>query len=92
LVSGRVQISYTGISGFGRELGRFLEEVGERDNTAWLDVFGGDETTLFTMSYDYEPKGALWSFLGPVLDRQFGKGFSGFIDLLEPVAQARAAA
>jgi hypothetical protein len=50
------------------------------------------ETTLFTMSYDYEPKGGPLAFIyGPLLDRQMNKGFNGFIDSLEPAAQARAA-
>jgi len=69
-----------------------MEKMPVKQARMTFTLSGGDETTLFTMSYDYEPKGALWSFLGPVLDRQFGKGVSGFIDLLEPVAQARAAA
>jgi len=69
-----------------------MEKMPVKQARMTFTLSGGDETTLFTMSYNYEPKGALWSFLGPVLDRQFGKGFSGFIDLLEPVAQARAAA
>ncbi len=54
---------------------------------------GGGETTLFTMSYDYEPKGGPLAFiLGPILDRQMNKGFNGFIDYLEPAAQAKAIA
>ena len=70
-----------------------MEKMPVKQARMTFTLSGGEgETTLFTMSYDYEPKGALWSFLGPFLDRQFGKGFSGFIDLLEPVAQARAAA
>jgi ligand-binding SRPBCC domain-containing protein len=49
------------------------------------------DATLFTMSYDYEPKGGPLAFiLGPMLDRQMNKGFNGFIDSLEPAAQARA--
>jgi len=49
------------------------------------------EATQFTMSYDYEPKGGPLAFiLGPVLDRQMNKGFNGFIDSLEPAAQAQA--
>ena len=51
-----------------------------------------DETTLFTMSYDYAPKfGPLAFVYGPLLDRQMSKGFNGFIDSLESAAQARAA-
>ncbi len=50
------------------------------------------ETTPFTMSYDYEPKGGPLAFiLGPMIDRQMNKGFNGFIDSLEPTAQAQAA-
>ena len=53
----------------------------------------GGETTLFTMSYDYEPKGGPLAFvLGPLLDRQMRKDFNGFIDSLEPAAQALATA
>ncbi len=53
----------------------------------------GGEATRFTMSYEYEPKGGpLAAILGPLMDRQMNKGFNGFIDSLEPAAQARAAA
>jgi len=69
-----------------------VEKMPVKQARMTFTLSGGDETTLFTMRYEYEPKGALWSFLGPFLDRQFSKGFNGFIDLLEPVAQARAAA
>jgi len=69
-----------------------MEKMPVKQATMTFTLSGGDETTLLTMRYDYEPKSALWSLLGPVLDRQFGKGFSGFIDILEPVAQARYAA
>ena len=49
------------------------------------------EATQFTMSYDYEPKGGPLAFIyGPLLDRQMNKGFNGFIDSLEPAAQAQA--
>ncbi len=44
------------------------------------------------MSYNYELKGGpLASIYGPLLARLFKKGFNGFIDNLEPTAQARAA-
>jgi len=69
-----------------------VEKMPVKQARMTFTLSGGDETTLFTMRYDYEPKGALWSFLGPILDRQFSKGFNGFIDLLEPAAQARSAA
>ncbi|MCP4305522.1 MAG: SRPBCC family protein [bacterium] len=59
--------------------------------TMTFTLSGGDETMLFTMNYEYEPKSAVWSLLGPILDRQFGKGFNGFIDILERVARAQTA-
>jgi uncharacterized protein YndB with AHSA1/START domain len=68
-----------------------MEKMPVKQARMTFTLSGGDETTLFTMSYEYEPKGAMWSVLGPVLDRQFSKGFNGFIDLLEPAAQARTA-
>lgn len=55
-------------------------------------TLSGNETTVFGMSYEYEPKGGPFAFiLGPILDRQMTKGFNGFIDYLEPAAQAEAA-
>jgi uncharacterized protein YndB with AHSA1/START domain len=49
------------------------------------------EATDFTLSYDYEPKFAPLVFImGPMLDKQFKKGFSGFIDDLEKAARAPA--
>ena len=66
-----------------------MEKMPVKQATMTFTLSGDNETTLLTMRYDYEPKSAVWSLLGPVLDRQFGKGFSGFIDILEPVAQAR---
>jgi hypothetical protein len=38
------------------------------------------------------PRGPLAFIFGPMLDRQMIKGFNGFIDSLEPAAQARATA
>jgi uncharacterized protein YndB with AHSA1/START domain len=65
-----------------------IEKMPVKQATMAFTLSGGDETTLVTMSYDYEPKSALWSLLGPILDRQMSKGFNGFIDYLEPAAQA----
>jgi uncharacterized protein YndB with AHSA1/START domain len=65
-----------------------MEKMPVKAATMTFTLSGDDETTLFTMRYDYQPKSAIWFLLGPVLDRQFGKGFNGFIDILEPVAQA----
>ena len=55
-------------------------------------TLSGNETTVFGMNYEYEPKGGPLAFiLGSILDRQMTKGFNGFIDYLEPAAQAEAA-
>ncbi len=68
-----------------------VEKMPVKQARMTFTLSGGDETTLFTMSYDYEPKGGpLAVILGPILDRQMNKGFNGFIDSLEPAAQARA--
>ncbi len=70
-----------------------IEKQPVKQATMTFTLSGGGETTLFTMSYDYEPKGGPLAFiLGPILDRQMNKGFNGFIDLLEAAAQARTAA
>ena len=69
-----------------------MEKMPVKQATMTFSLAGDNETTVLTMTYDYEPRNAIWSLLGPVLDWQFGKGFSGFIDILEPVAQARGAA
>jgi len=70
-----------------------VEKMPVKQARMTFTLSGGDENTLSTMSYDYEPKGGpLAVILGPVLDRQMNKGFNGFIDLLEPAAQARASA
>ncbi|RZV42948.1 MAG: hypothetical protein EX269_14100 [Acidimicrobiales bacterium] len=53
----------------------------------------GGDMTPFTMSYDYEPKGGPLAMLfGPIMDKQMHKGFNGFVDSLEPAAQAQATA
>ena len=69
-----------------------IEKMPVKQATMTFTLSGGGEATLFTMSYEYEPKSAMWSFLGPILDRQMNKGFNGFIDLLDAAAQARTAA
>jgi uncharacterized protein YndB with AHSA1/START domain len=56
-------------------------------------TLSGNEATVVGMTYEYEPKGGPLAFiLGPILDRQMNKGFNGFIDYLEPAAQAKATA
>jgi hypothetical protein len=55
-------------------------------------TLSGTDTTSFKMNYAYVPKGGPLAILyGAMLDKQFGKGFNGFIDSLELEAQARAA-
>ena len=69
-----------------------IEKMPVKQATMTLTLSGGGATTLFTMSYDYEPRGGPLAFiLGPILDRQMNKGFNGFIAYLEPAAQASAA-
>jgi len=69
-----------------------IEKIPLKHATMTFTLSDGDETTPLTMSYDYEPKGGPLAFIyGPLLDRQMKKGFNGFIDSLEPTAQARAA-
>ncbi len=69
-----------------------VEKLPIKQATMTFTLSDGGETTPFTMSYDYEPKGGPLAFIfGPLLDRLFNKGFNGFIDNLEPAAQARAA-
>ena len=69
-----------------------IEKMPVKQATMTFTLSDGDETTPFTMSYDYEPKGGPLAFIyGPLLDWQMKKGFGGFIDNLEPTAQARAA-
>ena len=60
--------------------------------TMTMTLSDGGETTPFTMSYDYEPKGGPLAFIfGPMLDKQMKKAFGGFMDNLESAAQARTA-
>ena len=68
------------------------EKLPHKQATMTFTLSDGGATTPFTMSFDYEPKGGPLGFIfGPLLDRLFNKGFNGFIDNLEPAAQARAA-
>jgi uncharacterized protein YndB with AHSA1/START domain len=69
-----------------------IEKQPVKRATMTFTLSDGGEATQFTMSYDYEPKGGPLAFIyGPILDRQMNKGFNGFIDNLEPTAQARSA-
>ena len=68
-----------------------IEKMPVRSATMTFTLADGGEATPFTMSYEYEPRGGpLGAILGPVLDRQMDKGFNGFVDGLERVAQAQA--
>lgn len=70
-----------------------MEKMPVKQATMTFTLSEGGETTPFTMSYDYQPNGGPLAFIfGPIMDRQMRKGFNGFIDDLEPAAQARAAA
>lgn len=69
-----------------------IEKMPVKQATMTFTLSDAGETTPFTMSYDYQPKGGPLAFiLGPLLDRQMSKGFNGFIDSLEPASQARTA-
>jgi carbon monoxide dehydrogenase subunit G len=60
---------------------------------ATFDMVDAGETTELTLSFDYEPRfGPLAAVIGPVLDKQFRKAFSGVIDDLEAAAQAQTTA
>jgi uncharacterized protein YndB with AHSA1/START domain len=51
----------------------------------------GDSTTT-TIDYNYEPKfGPIGSLMGPILDKQFTKGMTGFLVDLDSAAQESAA-
>jgi len=66
-----------------------IEKIPLKEAQMTFTLFASDENTALTMSYDYEPKGGPLAFVfGPLLDRQMKKGFNGFIDSLEPSAQA----
>ena len=68
-----------------------IEKIPLKAATMTFTLSDGGESTPFEMSYDYEPKGGPLAFIfGPLLDRQMKKGFNGFIDSLEPTAQAQA--
>jgi uncharacterized protein YndB with AHSA1/START domain len=69
-----------------------IEKQPVKQATMTFTLADRGETTPFTMSYDYELKGGPLAFIyAPLLARLFNKGFNGFIDNLEPTAQARAA-
>ncbi len=70
-----------------------IEKMPVKQATMTFTLSDGGETTVFTMSYDYQPKGGPLAFVfGPLLDRQMKKGFNGFVDSLELAAQARSTA
>lgn len=55
--------------------------------TFTLNGGGSHNETPFTLSYDFEPGGGVFSFVtGPLLERQLTKGFNGFVDQLESAA------
>ncbi len=69
-----------------------VEKLPIKQATMTFTLSDGGETTPFTMSYDYELKGGALAYIyGPLLARLMKKGFNGFIDNLQPTAQARPA-
>ncbi|MGI9607445.1 MAG: SRPBCC family protein [Acidimicrobiales bacterium] len=69
-----------------------IEKQPVKQATMTLTLSDNSETTPFTMSYDYEARGGPLAFVfGPMLDRQMGKAFQGFMANLESAAQDRAA-
>ena len=68
-----------------------IEKLPLKQATMTFTLSDGGDTTPFTMSYDYEPKGGPLAFVfGPMLDKQMQKGFNGFIDSLEVATRAQA--
>jgi uncharacterized protein YndB with AHSA1/START domain len=66
-----------------------IEKQPIKQATMTFTLSEGGETTPFTMSYDYEPKGGPLAFvIGPLLDRQMKKAFQGFMENVESAAQA----
>ena len=69
-----------------------IEKQPIKQATMTFTLSDSGDTTPFTMSYDYEPKGGPLSYIyGPILDRLLHKGFSAFIADLGPAAKARSA-
>ena len=70
-----------------------IEKMPVRSAHQTFTLSDDGEATLFTMSYDYQPKGGPLAFIvALILAPQMKKGFNGFIDSLESAAQARAGA
>ncbi|MGI9538899.1 MAG: SRPBCC family protein [Miltoncostaeaceae bacterium] len=67
-----------------------IEKMPVKAASMTFTLADGGDSTPFTMTYEYEPKGGpLAAVFGPLLDRQLVKGFNGFVDSLEAAAQAR---
>lgn len=68
-----------------------IEKMPVKQATMTFTLTDDGDTTPFTMSYDYDPKGGPLAFIvAAMLSRPMNKGFNGFIDSLETAAQARA--
>jgi uncharacterized protein YndB with AHSA1/START domain len=51
-------------------------------------TLAGDDSTTASINYTYEPRfGPIGAIMGPILDRQFRKGFTGFLVDLAAAAQ-----
>lgn len=62
------------------------------DSATKLPISSGLATIILgdgevSIDYGYEPKGLLGRMMGPMLNRQFRKGFAGFLEDLETAAQ-----
>ena len=70
-----------------------IEKMPVKAATMTFTLADDGDGTAFAMSYDYDPRGGPLAFvLVPLMDPQMRKGFNGFVDDLEPAAQARATA
>ena len=70
-----------------------IEKMPVKSATMTFTLADGGDSTPFSMTYAYDPKGGfLAAIFGPLMDRQMKKGFNGFVDSLEPAAQNRASA
>ncbi|MEM7342286.1 MAG: SRPBCC family protein [Actinomycetota bacterium] len=69
-----------------------IEKMPVNSATMTFTLGDGGDSTPFTMSYDYEPKGGPFGFLiAAMLSRPMNKGFNGFVDSLERAARAQTA-
>ena len=69
-----------------------IQKMPVKGATMTFTLAARGETTPFTMSYDYEPKGGPFAFVvAAMLAKPMNKGFNGFVDNLQRAAQAQRA-